>query len=107
MATKTYLVDDLDGGEADLTIVFAVEGESYSLDLSNKNVDKFRKALAPYIEAAQKIKESRRSQVDQVAEEVERRQAIREWAERKGYEISTRGKIPQDILEAYNNSRRS
>lgn len=107
MATKTFLVDDLDGGTADVTIVFAIEGESYSLDLSNKNADKFRKALAPYIEAAQNIKESRRNQVDQVAEAVERRQAIRAWAEKKGYEISARGKIPQDILDAYNQTKRS
>lgn len=101
MATKTVLIDDLDGGTADVTIVLAINGDSYSLDLSHKNADKFHKAIEPFIHAAKEARQARNHQVDEVAEAVNRRAAIRSWAERKGYEISARGKIPQDILDAY------
>jgi hypothetical protein len=44
------LTDDLDGGDADETIQFALEGRSYEVDLSTSNASKFRALLKPYIE---------------------------------------------------------
>jgi hypothetical protein len=44
------LTDDLDGGDADETIPFALEGKSYEVDLSSANATKFRDLLKPYIE---------------------------------------------------------
>lgn len=101
MATRTVLIDDMDGGDADVTIVFAINGDSYSLDLSHKNADKFYKALEPFVNAARGVKEAKRGEVDAETEAVKRRIVIREWARKKGLEVSSRGKIPQDVLEAY------
>jgi len=44
------LTDDLDGGDADETVRFAVDGKSYEIDLSNANAAAFRDVLKPYIE---------------------------------------------------------
>ena len=44
------LTDDLDGGDADETIHFALDGRSYEVDLSAANASKLRDALKPYIE---------------------------------------------------------
>lgn len=44
------LVDDIDGGDADETISFALDGKSYEIELSKKNAFALRKALAPYID---------------------------------------------------------
>jgi hypothetical protein len=44
------LTDDLDGGDADETIQFALDGKSYEVDLSAANASKLRDALKPYIE---------------------------------------------------------
>ena len=44
------LTDDMDGGDADETIYFALDGKSYEVDLSTANASKFRDALKPYIE---------------------------------------------------------
>lgn len=38
------LIDDLDGGEADETVAFAVDGRSYEVDLSAKSAAKLREA---------------------------------------------------------------
>ena len=45
------LIDDIDGGEADETVSFALDGKSYEIELSKKNAAGLRKLLAPYIES--------------------------------------------------------
>jgi hypothetical protein len=44
------LTDDIDGGEADETISFALNGENYEIDLSAKNAARLREAFGPFIE---------------------------------------------------------
>jgi hypothetical protein len=48
------LTDDIDGGEADETISFALNGENYEIDLSAKNAAHLRDAFAPFIEKGRK-----------------------------------------------------
>ena len=44
------LTDDIDGGDADETIEFALDGRSYEVDLNAANAAKLRGALQPFIE---------------------------------------------------------
>ncbi len=104
------LVDDLDGGQADETVEFGLDGKNYEIDLSSKNIDKLRDALAPYVAAARRAggrrraaqsgggggAGARRGSVDR-----EQNQAIREWARKRGMKVSDRGRIPAEVLEAY------
>lgn len=106
MATRTVLVDDMDGGDAETTIAFVINGESYSLDLSESNAAKFHQALHPFITAAKERAAKHTSALDAELAGVEQRTAIREWARKKGLEISDRGRIPQDIIDAYNKKNR-
>lgn len=101
MATKTVLVDDMDGGPADVTIAFTIDGESYSIDLSNKNADRFWVVIGPYIEAAAGSRQERLQLVHHYQAEVEQRKAVREWGRKQGWTVSDRGKIPQDLQEAF------
>jgi hypothetical protein len=48
------LEDDLDGGPADETVRFGVDGSDYEIDLSAKNAAALRRKLAPFIEHARK-----------------------------------------------------
>ena len=50
--TKVRLVDDIDGGEADESVSFGIDGRSLEIDLSSENAEKLRSVLAPYIAAA-------------------------------------------------------
>jgi hypothetical protein len=45
--TQVILEDDLDGGTADRTVTFAVDGVTYEVDLSEKNADKLTGLLSP------------------------------------------------------------
>ena len=44
------LTDDLDGGDADETVRFALDGRSYEIDLSSANASDLRAAFQRYIE---------------------------------------------------------
>lgn len=50
------LTDDMDGGDADETIEFALDGQSYEIDLSAANASKLRQAFKPYTEKGRSIR---------------------------------------------------
>lgn len=107
----TVLTDDLDGGDADRTIEFGLDGVNYTIDLSERNSGKLRKALDPYLAAASRV--GRTGASGRVASRVvqpartnrDQNQAIREWANKNGYEVSERGRIPASVVEAFHAKR--
>ena len=108
----TLLTDDIDGGEADRTVEFGLDGVNYTIDLSEKNAGKLRKALDPYLSAATRVgRSSTASPVRRAAPAStgrasrDQNQAIREWANKNGFEVSERGRIPSHIVEAYHSKR--
>ena len=81
MAQKVRIIleDDLDGGPADETIRFGLDGAHYEIDLRTR---------APRGTAAP-VKRNPETA------------AIREWAKANGHKVSDRGRIHQDIQDAY------
>jgi Lsr2 len=106
--TITKLIDDLDGGEAQETVKFGLDGHSYEIDLSTKNANKLRNALAPYLENGTRMTGRAAatagrggSRIRGVVGEREQNKAIRSWAQRKGIAVAPRGRIKQDIVDQY------
>lgn len=98
------LVDDIDGSKADDTIRFGFDGVAYEIDLSAVNMDKLRKALAPYVNAARKVPQARHARPEAAkapGADKARNRAIREWARGRGIEIGNQGRIPRAIEEQY------
>jgi hypothetical protein len=56
---QALLIDDLDGGEADSTVRFGLDGTEYEIDLSAKNAEALRKALGRYLDVAGSCRSSR------------------------------------------------
>lgn len=87
-------VDDLDGGEADGTVVFGMDGKHYEIDLSEKNAAKLRDLLAPYVGAGRRVgvgsRPPRTSSVPRTNREDTK--VIREWAVAQGLTVSARGR---------------
>ncbi|WP_298332756.1 Lsr2 family protein [Haloactinopolyspora sp.] len=99
---QVILLDDLDGGDADETVSFALDGTSYEIDLSTKNANKLRELLAPYVAAARKSTTKRgRGRATATRSSRSDTTAIREWAREQGLKVSDRGRIPSDILAKY------
>ena len=103
----TTLIDDLDGKKADRTVEFSLDGISYTIDLSEANAGKLRKALDPYISAGTRLGRSasripaRRPVPSRTAGSRDENRSIREWAVANGHQISERGRIPQGVTDAY------
>jgi hypothetical protein len=43
------LTDDIDGGDADETVYFSIDGKSYEIDVNSENASRVRAAFAPFI----------------------------------------------------------
>lgn len=102
--TEITLFDDTDGStESIRTVSLTLDGQSVEVDLSQKNYDKLFKAIEPYLSAGRKTSSSS-SNVRRrrgAAAKTSDTQAIRAWANEKGIEVSSRGRISADILAKY------
>ncbi|GAB3068052.1 histone-like nucleoid-structuring protein Lsr2 [Pedococcus soli] len=103
MAQRTIvqLTDDIDGSEATRTIDFAFYGTSYEIDLNDKNFKKFDEAIRPYMEKARKTSGRRSSGRSTSSASKQDLGAIREWARANGHKVSERGRISQEVQDAY------
>lgn len=102
MAQKTVveLVDDLDGGKADETVAFALDGVDFLIDLSAENAARLRESLAEFVGHARKTGGKRGKGAGRKAQSADKpdNQAIREWARSQGETIAERGRIPQALV---------
>ncbi|NNG34987.1 Lsr2 dimerization domain-containing protein [Nakamurella aerolata] len=109
MATQTTvtLIDDIDGSEAAETVEFAIDGAAYEIDLNDKNAKKLRDAVANYVAHGRHVSRAntgvrrRGAKAAATRNSREQLQAIRDWARRQGYEVSDRGRIAANIVEAF------
>jgi hypothetical protein len=120
VAQKTIvtLIDDLTGEEAEdiTTVEFALEGVTYEIDLADENAAKLRDNLSRYVAAARKT--SARRPGNRGADRSNGRgngngsatrsgynrdtlRAIREWAKQNGHSVSDRGRLPLNVLNAW------
>jgi hypothetical protein len=100
---QTLFIDDIDGGEAERTVRFGLDGTDYEIDLSTQHNEELRAALGTYLSHARKVGGTARrvaarggrksSSVDTVA--------VRAWARENGYDIKDRGRVPADLVAKY------
>ena len=110
---QVILVDDVDGGTAAETVSFSLDGVAYEIDLSTKNATKLRGVFAPYVGSARRTGRvparpgggSRARTGGTATADREQNQAIREWAKKRGFNVSDRGRIPAEVVEQYHASR--
>lgn len=111
--TLIQLIDDLDGtpiapGEGE-TISFALDGATYEIDLSQENAAELRRALSDYISASRRLNGTvrpDRSAARRVRRDSSFLRGVRTWAAENDYKISDRGRIPQKVLDAYEQAHR-
>jgi Lsr2 len=112
MAKKVQvtLVDDIDESVAVETVSFGLDGVGYEIDLSEQNAHELRDALAKFVGHARRSGRPSRpvnvvrtprgpAKVDR-----EQTQAIRIWARNNNFKVSDRGRVPANVLEAYNSA---
>ena len=87
------------------TVHFQVNGKSYAVDLNEENaqtlqdlMDQVEEKFKPFVRVARplgttSVKKSNKPEYDA--------KAVRAWAESQGMEVSSRGRIKKEILDAY------
>ena len=101
MATKTLIVDDLDGSDDASTVSFSLGNMAYEIDLSRKNKAAMEKTLSKFTAAARRVGSGGRRKGSRSASR-QQTGAIREWAKASGRKVSERGRISQTVIDAYN-----
>ncbi|ALU41339.1 hypothetical protein AS188_15705 (plasmid) [Kocuria flava] len=103
---QVLLEDDLEGGPAEETVTFALDGRDYEIDLSAAHAERLREALRPFVAAARKATDQGRRSAGARSTrtsggDAAKTAAIRAWARKHGHQVSTRGRIPATVREAY------
>lgn len=103
---EVTLVDDIDETPADRNVTFALDGKTYEIDFSQANYDKLAGALAPFVEKGRRVTASRTARSSSPVRRSStggssNAAAVRAWASENGYEVSDRGRIPADVVAAY------
>lgn len=110
MAQKVIVdvVDDIDGSPDALPVEFSLDGTNYEIDLNEANAERLRNALAEFVDAARRTGgRIKRAPVVSIngrkpaTADPEQKKDMRRWARENGYEISDRGRIPKEIMDAY------
>jgi hypothetical protein len=109
MAQRVQIIleDDYDGGEADETVSFALDGVEYEIDLSSENAEKLRNEFAAWIGHARKTGGRRRRTGGTSTKSADSSggsgstSEIRAWALANGLEVSSRGRVSSEVREAY------
>lgn len=107
MAIIESLVDDIDKTSPAETYHFSVSGKDYAIDLNEEHSEELRSLQAQYEEKMKHfIRVARpmgRSGVRKPNKPSYDAATVRIWANENGYEVSDRGRIPTEIIEAFEN----
>lgn len=108
---QTIMTSDLSGvdiPEGDGTTVrFSAHGVDYELDVTSKEAQQFDSDLQVYIGGARKVGGRRTSTAPTTSgRDKSQTQAIKRWADEQGIDYPKRGRLPQSLLEAYENHHR-
>ncbi|MGC4933072.1 histone-like nucleoid-structuring protein Lsr2 [Gordonia sp. DT30] len=103
---SVQIIDDVDGNVLDEyeTVRWSIDGKDYEFDTSARHAQQFRTAIAKYVEVSRTVGAARKRTAKRTiggARSKEQTQAIRNWAVRNGFEVSSRGRIPANVLEAF------
>ena len=107
---QVVLIDDLDGGEANETVTFGLDGATYEIDLSERNAAQLRDALASWVGNARRVsgratrsagRRGGASSSSSSSSSSSDTTAVRSWAKENGYKVSERGRISAEGPEAY------
>ena len=94
----------IDGGDAEGTVRFGLDGAEYEIDLSSVHNDELRKNLKTYIAHGRKVggtaRRGPRGAVRRDANAIDTTK-VREWAKEQGIDRKERGRVPGKVVEEY------
>jgi Lsr2 len=105
---QTLFIDDIDGGEAEGTVRFGLDGTDFEIDLSSAHSAELREALSAYVTHARRVSGSARraTRGHGTARPALDIAKVRVWAKENGFDIKDRGRVPADVVASYQGATR-
>ena len=102
---QVLLVDDIDGGTADETVTFGLDGVTYEIDLTSGHASELRDAFAQWVGHARKVggrtaAKSTASPADGARRPATPRRSV-SGPRSNGHHVSERGRISAEVKAAY------
>ncbi|SOC51109.1 histone-like nucleoid-structuring protein Lsr2 [Ornithinimicrobium cerasi] len=108
---QTILVSDLSGaelGEDGQTVKFGFLGVDYEIDLSQKEADEFAGTLQKYLDAGRRVGGRRQTGAPSTTRrDPSQTKAIKSWLDEKGIDYPKRGRLPQNLIDQWEQAHRS
>lgn len=116
-STKIIYIDDLDQEEIDTTggftpaVQFALDDVTYEIHLNADHQRELRESFGPYIGSGRRISTTpmARRRPDRRARRTTRdteAHKIRTWAQGQGMQVSERGRISAEVVQAYEKAQK-
>lgn len=107
MATKVTetLISDLSGEKADVTVPFSVNGQDYTIDLTNEEAAGFQRFLKPFTDNAVRVgkpdkSKGARPHAAPTGPKPDLAK-IRAWARKNGHQVASQGRVSTTVMLAY------
>ena len=97
-------IDDIDGGPAEGTVGFGLDGTDYEIDLSaahGEELQRSRRVRRPCPPG----RRHRPARVRGARADVPDARKVREWARAEGIDIKERGRVPAEVIKKYKAAR--
>ncbi|MCE0485791.1 histone-like nucleoid-structuring protein Lsr2 [Ornithinimicrobium sediminis] len=103
---QVILEDDIDGSEASETVEFSLDGVTYEIDLNDQHAAQLRDDFGKWVGQARRSggrRQTRRrsSGTSSSSSSSADLAKVREWGRANGYKVSDRGRVSQELQDAY------
>jgi hypothetical protein len=100
MAQRVITTSDLSGADGATTLMFAMGGSAYEIDLTPTELKELEALLKPYTTKARHVgtKTARAGSKTAVPASTA---TVRAWATASGIKVSPKGRIPVHVIEAF------
>lgn len=107
MATTEVVVSDPSGAPDAETVTLGFNDQWHAVDLTESERAELNDVLRPYLAVSREARPPVNPKRIIPKTTAEERQAVRDWAHRKGFEFADRGVIPRHIRIAYSKAHPS
>lgn len=101
---RKVVFSDLSGEEGAEPTTFAINGNTYEIDLTHEERNELLANLDGFIQSARRLRGNHRPtgpRMSHAAKSSARPQDIRDWCRKKGIKVSDKGRVPRTIEEQY------
>ncbi|WP_435280114.1 histone-like nucleoid-structuring protein Lsr2 [Streptomyces sp. 1222.5] len=99
MAKRIIVESDLSGESDAEAVSFTFDGKRYTIDLTESEKEDFSNVLAKYIDVAEEVTSAGQPSSQQSNGPDPAK--VRTWAQEKGIEVNTKGRVPHSIVAQY------